>query len=1043
MPGDPFKAALRLLLAGGLLASVLATAPTLAQAVEEVPITGDSLGGFVLPIMPIDSDISLDANQAWTWTVGDTQRLLLQGDVRIACGYYFFTSKVAVVWINRLPTATGLVNQLAVWFPEATEPTRRAGLGASGTDLLITASARGKVLLDCPVIAEELPRNKPALQAATLRLQDYLRELAGSEATLRTQPLIEADEPPPPIPLVVGDPVLPPSLPDSEQADPTHPRTVSRAGAARSPIIARGSMIAFGGDEIIAEESSDAIQVLGHVMVDVEPMSIAGTGRALQMRSDRAVLFLKPGSMQQLRESSVEVNADLVEGIYLEGDVSVTDFKYTIRGSRIYYDLANDRALIADAVLRSSLKDGSPAVTRAQEMRQLSADEWSAERLTLSASEFAKPHLAIGASRAIVRQEETLDGTSLIAEAEDVTLRAGGVPFLYWPKMRGEPGAFPVRRLAIGDQKYTGTQVSTVLDPFILFGLDEPEGWKAWVPIDYYANNGIGAGLNIQKSGAGRGNLSLYGWNDFQEQEQTYSGVLVTSPHQFRGEILGDWSSELGDGWRTQLQLAYLSDAAWTATFRQGLYGQRREYENAAFLENTSENTSTQFLMKGAVNDFVSTGWQMASRPYQVQKLPEGIYRRVADSLFDDLTWTHEYQLAGIDLELQHASAQQSGVRPQAISTSTAFSSTEDIADAYSAAGYDENWRARVMSRQEVSLPFQMGAMRMAPFLFGLGAGYFGSEEFQSYGSQTGEGRLLAGGGVRASSRFAMTHDGVEIPVLDIHRLRHVFEPYSTLYAAYDTGSEYDYPVYDQEIEAISGNWATQFGVTQRLQTMRGAPGDWRSVDMVVLDTGIVFDGMDSAGPRDDSEAGSDALQWRMSPTPAFYSWRPELSQRGSHMYLNGTYEVSDAVSAYGSLVYLFDANAFADANSMPRKSFGVSVRQRPDFTIYGEYRFIDAFNPGTPGTFTYQNDEFLSTGFAYEIGKNYDLGAALLWDVINSDFRGWNATLTREFPDFDFGVAAGYDEIQGEYSISFVLRIGLPGRPRSTINVNPDPDPS
>lgn len=160
-------------------------------------------------------------------------------------------------------------------------------------------------------------------------------------------------------------------------------------------------------------------------------------------------------------------------------------------------------------------------------------------------------------------------------------------------------------------------------------------------------------------------------------------------------------------------------------------------------------------------------------------------------------------------------------------------------------------------------------------------------------------------------------------------------------------------------------------------------------------------------------------------------------------MYLNGTYEVSDAVSAYGSLVYLFDANAFADANSMPRKSFGVSVRQRPDFTIYGEYRFIDAFNPGTPGTFTYQNDEFLSTGFAYEIGKNYDLGAALLWDVINSDFRGWNATLTREFPDFDFGVAAGYDEIQGEYSISFVLRIGLPGRPRSTINVNPDPDPS
>lgn len=1013
-----------------------ANAQTQGSGTEEIPITGQSLGGFVLPVLPVDSDISIDSREAWAWTVGDTKRLFLEGDVRISCGSYFFTSDVAVVWINRLPSADGLINQLAVWFPKASEPTRRAGLGASGTDLLVTASARGKVLLDCPVIQESAPARNAHVQAAGARLQSYLRKLAGGDATLRTQPLIAAEEPPPPKPLVVGDPVNGGNEgPDEAGGTPS---SIRARGTSASPIISRGSMLAFAGDDVVVNESEDAIQVIGHVMLDVEPTTIGGSARPLQMRCERAVIFLTPGAMRGLRDSTLEVNTDLIEGIYLEDDVSVSDFRYTIRGARIYYDIEGDRALIAEAVLRSSLKDGSPAVTRAREMRQLSADEWSAERLTLSSSEFAEPHLSIGASRAVVTQVESTSGSTLLTEANDVTLRAGGVPFFYWPKLRGEPRAFPIRRLAVGDNKYTGAQISTELDPFILLGLDQPEGLSASVPIDYFTKNGFGAGLNLK---SGRSKLSLYGWDDRQEQEQTYAGVLVTSPTTFRGEALAEWSGDLGDGWKSQIQFSYLSDAAWTATFRQNLYGSRREYETGIFLEDTAEDSSLQFQMKGAINDFVGTGWQLASRPYQVQKLPEAIYRRVADRAFEDLTWTQEYQVAGIDMELQHASAVGSGVRRQAISTSSDFSSMEDIAAAYTSAGYDENWRARVTTRQEFSLPFQMGAMRMAPFLFGFGAGYFGSKEFQSYGGASGEGRMLVGGGVRASSRFAMTHDDIEIPVLDVHRLRHVFEPYSTLYAAYDTGSPYDTPVFDQEIEAVSGNWATQFGLTQRLQTMRGAPGDWRSVDMVVLDTGIVFDGMDASGPRDDSNAGADALQWRMSPTPAFYSWRPELSQRGSHAYLNGTYEFSDAMSFYGSLVYLFDDEAFNSSPRVPRKSFGMSIRQSPVMTWFGEYRFINAFNPGTPGTFTYQNDEFLSTGFSYEIGKTYDVGASLLWDVINSDFRGWNATLTREFPDMDFGVAAGYDEIQGEYTISFVLRIGLPGQPRSTIRVDPNPD--
>jgi hypothetical protein len=51
------------------------------------------------------------------------------------------------VWINRLPLSGGAATQMAIWFERADEPTRRAGLGASGRDLLVTAAYLGPTKL--------------------------------------------------------------------------------------------------------------------------------------------------------------------------------------------------------------------------------------------------------------------------------------------------------------------------------------------------------------------------------------------------------------------------------------------------------------------------------------------------------------------------------------------------------------------------------------------------------------------------------------------------------------------------------------------------------------------------------------------------------------------------------------------------------------------------------------------------------------------------------------------------------------------------------
>ena len=96
------------------------------QTGREIKITGDRLGGFVLPVLPVESAIRLNGIQCWTWKVDDTLRIKLEGDVQVDVGGYAFTAAEALIWINRIPSADGLVNQLAVYFPLVEEPTRRA-----------------------------------------------------------------------------------------------------------------------------------------------------------------------------------------------------------------------------------------------------------------------------------------------------------------------------------------------------------------------------------------------------------------------------------------------------------------------------------------------------------------------------------------------------------------------------------------------------------------------------------------------------------------------------------------------------------------------------------------------------------------------------------------------------------------------------------------------------------------------------------------------------------------------------------------------------
>ncbi|MFO0893728.1 MAG: hypothetical protein U0574_02085 [Phycisphaerales bacterium] len=995
-----------------------------ARELTDVAITGDRLGGFVLPIEPVTSDIRITSVKAWAWKVDDTQRLQLEGDVRISVASYEFYSRKAFLWIDRIPSAEGLINQLAIYFPEVEEPTRRAGLGVQGKDLLVTASTRGKVTMQAPVWEDRTPGGDSQRAVAEARLQRYLQQLAASKAALGTRPAVSRP-PAPPVPtLEVGG-----SL---DQVMPAPPAAV---GNVKQPlggpaVLAVNGLVSFYGRTIVVDEATDTITVEGSVVIDWLNRNPADPQGTVQLRADRAVIFTVPGTLKEFRQGGASLSAERVEGVYLEGNVVATDFRYTVRAKQVYYDFRTNQALMVDAVLRTQIRRGIPVYARAAEMRQVAANQFTAQQAQVSTSEFFTPHLAVGAERVTVTQRPQSEGGTWI-EGRNATFRVGGTPVIGLPRFSGSPDRMPIRSVEVGYNEYRGFEESSKLEFFDALGLQRPDGVEGAIIQDVYSKNGLGGGTTFSLSrGAEQGGLELYGFDDFKNTEQSSAGREYISSNSFRGIASAEYSSKVTNDLLVQSQLNYISDPAFLSTFRQQEFAQHREYESSLFLRASTGNSAFDLLGKYDLDNAVVNSYQLASRPYSVDKLPEVSYRRFGDEFFDLLSWTQEYSANTMQIRVTKGTPESIAAPnaaffpPTAIPPAPFNQNNIPLGNAYTSAGYDQDLRARLWTRQELAIPFLLGKVKVVPFASASAMGYLG-DDFNDYSPDADDYRGVVGGGARISTEFTRVLGDVQSRLLDLNRLRWVVQPNATLWSGYDTASVNDYPIYDQDVEGISAASVAQVGVTQRLQTQRGGPGDWRSVDWVTLDVGAVATDHNNTYQRDNQP---NSLHYAQSPAPVFYRWRPEYSQWGSHMYGNASWQVSSTFMLTGSAVALLDGTRPGGGSAsdwLARGSVGAAMYHSPEVSTFVEYRYINNFDP----TGVYPSDELLAIGLTYKITRLYEISLGPQIDLGQGDFRSATAQIVRVFPDFDFGVGVGYDAITGEYSFNAKLRVGGPNQ--------------
>jgi hypothetical protein len=993
-------------------------------------VSGRDFAGLRLPLAAVKGQLTFRGNRAWAWTEDErpaflgaidapVHRLLLDGDVRIRVGFYEFASSRAVIWIQRVEGATDGTNvhQAFIYLDKAESPEADAATSVFSDRLPIRAviDVEGGVSLKADLVTPARPNDALILDGEAALAKSIRNWLSPPEpvepdtdAGAEASPASQAEPPPAG---VIG------SLAPAEVFEPIF---------ARSGIIS----ISPGDITLVSGEEENSVLVSGGVSVQYTDLA---RDRSLRLGAQRAVIFLPPGDLGDL----ARLNVKDVRGIYLEGDVVATDGKYTLRGPRVYYDLRRNRAIVLDAVFWTyETHRRLPLYMRASAIRQESASQFVAERARITTTAFFDPELSVGASSVTISRiprsqtaEEAAEAASGVAargsgpieagigalgltdspaqaadirnyvEAEDITLRAAGLPIFYWPTYAGDPEQVPLRDIRLENSSGSGGVLKTTWNAYGLLGLPREKGFDADVMIDAYFERGIAIGTKLDWRNIDRRGSAFAYLVPYDTGTDLYApGTEFDRDGETRAIVYGENIETIDRNWKLFLEGSYISDESFIDAFFEDRGRNRREFTNKAYLRYIDEESMLSLEAKGNANDFIANEWLLQTPGYTVAKTPEVFYSRLFDDpigAFDGepgpVLWTHEYRFSRMEMQFDEPLARERGFTSDSLARRAfGIGRTESIARRLRSRGYIEDGVFRADTRQELDVPLEAGPVKITPFAVGRATAW--DNDFPTYSPDENENlRLWYGGGVRLSTTMQRVDDTVDSRMLDLHRIRHIVTPYVTLWQSGTNVDRVDLPVYDEEIEGITEGGVANIGIEQVWQTQRGTAGRWHSVDVFKLDVAYTT-------ASDDSD--------RESPIGRFIDYRPELSYVGDFITLDGVWQVTDVLALSGSTVYDLDINQQA------RSALGMIVQHYPDFSTFVELRAINS-----------EDSSFLDFGQSYKLSQKYLVAWVGSYETREGGLQSIGFEVQRSFPTAEFGFSLSYSEITEETSFGFVFR--------------------
>lgn len=1019
-----------------------------AQPSSLEPVDGRSFSGVSLPSSPQAYPVSFSATRAWSWAeasaVGGTDRLVLEGDVRVEIGGYDFSATRAVVWIEPVQVvapsgARADADQLAVYFENVRDPGGtpgpQPGVGQSADRLLVTGlivRQRSGIALRVDDIraGRPEPNRQNASDAAALnregeaRLATYLASLRDTpsqpgtlDRPMRTDVVVER------VP-----PVDPFALADADTFEDTRPDRPENPGSVIQPGPTLGT-VTFSSPEIIVAPDEDGT---GYAVMFTDGVGVTyeldGRSGSRQLTAERAVVFLEEG----VDASGATFRSTEVAGVYLEGDVNLIAVdtpaglrgeptglgepnRYTLRGSRVYYDLRSDRAVLLDAVFWTyDASRGMPLYLRAESIRKESDTQFAADNATLANVAFADPHFSIGANSVTLTRRARPDGSVANAvDAEGVGFRIGDFPVLQLPRVRGELRPTPLRRIAFESE--SGSPVlRTEWDLYSILGVDAAPANSATLLLDGYLERGAGVGTELTW-GTSDTDGSIFGYYIHDSGEDRFTtGEEIDRDGENRGIVRANGRYRLDEVWTLFGEISYVSDEAFTDAFFEREAEVGREFTSNLFVRrvdpNGSQNTGLTLEANTNLNDFLINEHLLQSPGFQTERLPEATYSVVGDDIFGGaLTYYSETRAGLLKLNLAENDLSDQGYTDAIAQDAFGINANQTIADRLGAEGYNSSEILRFDTRHEFEAPIRLderGAWNLTPFAVGRFTAY--DTDFDEFRTASGsdeedEYRLWGAVGARLGTSIVKVDNSFGSELFDLTRLRHIVEPTATVWFSESSLDDGSLPVYDETVEGIADGFSYRVGLRNTWQTKRGPSNALRSVDWLVLDTSYTWSDDDT--PID-------------SPYGRFIEYRPEYSNFGEFASVRGSMLLTDALALTTDWTY------DTDASETRRISAGALIDHGYGYSSFFEYRSLDVID-----------SDLLQAGSRYELTRKYAVEVFGTWNLDEDEFQTVGTRIERRFPQWTFDVGLDYDNIEDTVSLGISFRpVGLGTETRTRV---------
>ncbi|MCH8808082.1 MAG: LPS assembly protein LptD [Planctomycetes bacterium] len=942
------------LLTGGALSPAVPSA--LAQVVErdDEPL---------LPAAISERDVEMRGRYVRQWKQDDgTLVLMFTGGFRLDMGGRRMSSTNSVVWItpHRSEPDGRKYYSLTVYLSEQADVLEPGGTLTQDNVLLVSnLRTYGRIVKYHDAHGPEEMEQSPLYQRA-----------------LRDWALIEAGEPPPTTGPRVGV---------------RRPATVRRPKTERAP-----RRIRYEFSEVEPVETSTGEQlfvVRGRVYFS---QSGGPDAPFLEIQATNAVVFPAEGAAASILGSDIRGDVPVapdaepgrkperarqdpdtgpddlarvaqqgIRAVYLEGDVILSFGSRLIRADRLYYDFENDRALILDAVFRTEIPGRDiPLYIRADEIRQLSAREYSATPARVSTSEFYTPHYHVGAERVLITDRTVRDTTGLAAskiagsyQLEHTTLNVEGFPLAYWPYAKGdfESSETGLRRFRASYGGDFGTGVETAWHLFNLLGLAAPPGYDATLKLDYFSERGPAVGIDADYQQEDHFGLlrSYYIHDDGRDDLGPLRAFENELSSKNRGRVLWRHRHFLPNDWEATFEISYISDPNFLETYENSEFNEGKEQETLIYLKRAWEKSAVTLLANWRLLDFTT----------QTEHLPDLTYRRIGDTLLSPLVFYHESRLGAVRYRPDDRRFFDSRRLDNTSRTNTTF---------------------RIDVREEVELPLKLAGLNIVPFGMLRGSYWDGAAHHAG-----GLWRGFATYGARGGTSLSRVYD-VSSELWDINGIRHIIKPDFVAWFAHSNVRSDEITPFDEGIETIEDFYGASVGIRQTWQTKRGAPGRERSVDLLTFNLEAGFFG---DAQRDEKSNGY------VNPL------RPEDSRSRNYLAGDLIYRLSDTTSL------LYDFNFDLNDGQFDRHNVSLAVERLPRTAYVFGLRHASDIDMTLVGG-----------GFNYRLNEKHITTARAWYDIERGDLGEFSIAYVRRLPRWYFAVNFEYDNVDNDLSVTVSL---------------------